>query len=91
MVRGRPRATGPVDPPDAHGQRRREPRRDLLAHGDDVLPIPGTKRRRYLEENIAAAEIELSDAELARVDEVAPIGATAGHRYDEAGMTAVQG
>ncbi|HZA78563.1 MAG TPA: aldo/keto reductase [Acidimicrobiales bacterium] len=63
----------------------------VMAQGNDVVPIPGTKRRRYLEENIAAADIELSDGELARIDEVAPLGATAGDGYDETGMTAVQG
>ncbi|MGH3006876.1 MAG: aldo/keto reductase [Gaiellaceae bacterium] len=61
----------------------------VLAQGEDVVPIPGTKHRHYLEENIAAAEIELSDDELARIDEAAPIGSTAGDRYDEAGMKAV--
>ena len=63
----------------------------VMAQGNDVVPIPGTKRRRYLEENIAAADIELSDGELARIDEVAPLGATAGDGNDETGMTAVQG
>jgi aryl-alcohol dehydrogenase-like predicted oxidoreductase len=53
----------------------------VLAQGDDVVPIPGTKRRRYLEENIAATEITLSDEDLARIDEVAPAGAAVGDRY----------
>jgi aryl-alcohol dehydrogenase-like predicted oxidoreductase len=47
----------------------------------DVVPIPGTKRRRYLEENIAAAELTLSEEDLARIDEVAPAGVAAGDRY----------
>jgi aryl-alcohol dehydrogenase-like predicted oxidoreductase len=47
----------------------------------DVVPIPGTKRRHYLEENAAADEIELSSEELARIDEAAPVGAAAGDRY----------
>ena len=47
----------------------------------DVVPIPGTKRRRYLEENVEAVELELSDEDLARIDEVAPVGAAAGDRY----------
>jgi aryl-alcohol dehydrogenase-like predicted oxidoreductase len=55
----------------------------VLHQGDDVVPIPGTKRRSYLEENVAAAEIELTDAELARIDEAAPVGAAAGERYPD--------
>jgi aryl-alcohol dehydrogenase-like predicted oxidoreductase len=53
----------------------------LLAQGDDIVPIPGTKRRTYLEENVAAAEIRLSDAELTRLAEAFPPGVTAGTRY----------
>jgi aryl-alcohol dehydrogenase-like predicted oxidoreductase len=53
----------------------------VMAHGEDVVPIPGTKRRRYLEENVEAAEISLSDDELARIDEAAPVGSAAGDRY----------
>ena len=49
----------------------------------DIVPIPGTKRRSYLEENAAATEIELTDEELARIDEAAPAGATAGDRYPD--------
>jgi aryl-alcohol dehydrogenase-like predicted oxidoreductase len=49
--------------------------------GEDVVPIPGTKRRAYLEENVAAAELELSEDELRRLDEAAPRGQTAGDRY----------
>lgn len=59
----------------------------LLTQGDDVVPIPGTKRRKYLEENAAAVEIELSQAELNRIDVVAPQGVAAGDRY--ADMTTV--
>jgi aryl-alcohol dehydrogenase-like predicted oxidoreductase len=55
----------------------------LLAQGDDIVPIPGTKRRKYLEENAAAAEISLSDHELERIDEAAPVGAAAGDRYPD--------
>jgi aryl-alcohol dehydrogenase-like predicted oxidoreductase len=47
----------------------------------DVVPIPGTKRRRYLDENVQAAEVELSDEDLARIEEAAPAGAAAGDRY----------
>ena len=53
----------------------------VLAHGEDIVPIPGTKRVRYLEENVAAAEIELTPDDLRRLDEAAPAGATAGQRY----------
>jgi aryl-alcohol dehydrogenase-like predicted oxidoreductase len=59
----------------------------VLAQGDGVVPIPGTKRRSYLEQNAAAAEIELTDEELARIDQEVP--RPAGERYDEAGMAAV--
>jgi aryl-alcohol dehydrogenase-like predicted oxidoreductase len=55
----------------------------LLHQGEDIVPIPGTKRREYLEENAAAAEIELSADELARIDEAAPVGAAAGDRYPD--------
>src|SRR5215218_1486058 len=55
----------------------------LLAQGDDIVPIPGTKRRTYLEENAAASEIELTADDLARIDEAAPAGATAGERYPD--------
>jgi aryl-alcohol dehydrogenase-like predicted oxidoreductase len=55
----------------------------LLHRGDDIVPIPGTKRVKYLEENAAAADIELSDDDLARIDEAAPAGATAGERYPD--------
>ena len=53
----------------------------VLAQGEDVVPIPGTKRRRYLEENVAAAEVALSAEDLARLDEILPPGATSGDRY----------
>lgn len=53
----------------------------LLAQGDDIVPIPGTKHRRYLEENVAAAGITLSPDDLERIDDSAPKGATAGPRY----------
>ena len=53
----------------------------LLAQGDDIVPIPGTKRRSYMEENAAAVEIVLSQAELDRINDVAPQGIAAGDRY----------
>jgi aryl-alcohol dehydrogenase-like predicted oxidoreductase len=55
----------------------------VLRRGDDIVPIPGTKRVRYLEENLRAAELSLSDAELRRLDELFPIGAARGERYGE--------
>jgi aryl-alcohol dehydrogenase-like predicted oxidoreductase len=55
----------------------------LLHRGEDIVPIPGTKRRRYLEENAAASEIELSADDLERIDDAAPAGATAGDRYPD--------
>jgi aryl-alcohol dehydrogenase-like predicted oxidoreductase len=63
----------------------------LLAQGDDIVPIPGTKHRRYLEENLRALEIELTPSELERVEEVAPKGVAAGERYHEAGMRTING
>jgi aryl-alcohol dehydrogenase-like predicted oxidoreductase len=53
----------------------------VLAQGDDIVPIPGTKHVTYLEQNVAAAEIELSEEDLRRIDEVAPVGAAVGDRY----------
>ncbi len=61
----------------------------VLAQGRDVVPIPGTKRVRYLEENAAAAAITLTPAILAELDAAVPRGATAGARYPEAAMRAV--
>ncbi len=61
----------------------------VLAQGDDIVPIPGTKRRRYLEENVAAAAITLTPAELAELNHIAPAGGTAGMRYPEWSMAAV--
>jgi aryl-alcohol dehydrogenase-like predicted oxidoreductase len=55
----------------------------VLAQGEDVVPIPGTKRVRYLEENAAAADVELAEDELARIEAAFPKGATAGERYPD--------
>jgi aryl-alcohol dehydrogenase-like predicted oxidoreductase len=55
----------------------------VLAQGDDIVPIPGTKRRKYLEENIAAADVLLSKSDLARIEEAAPKGFAAGGRYHD--------
>jgi aryl-alcohol dehydrogenase-like predicted oxidoreductase len=61
----------------------------VLAQGSDIAPIPGTKRRKYLEENVGALEISITPEDLARIDEIAPKGVAAGTRYPEAGMAAV--
>lgn len=53
----------------------------VLNQGEGIVPIPGTKRRSYLEENLAAAELELADEDLRRLDDAAPVGAAAGERY----------
>jgi aryl-alcohol dehydrogenase-like predicted oxidoreductase len=54
----------------------------VLAQGEDVVPIPGTKRRRYLEENLGALEVELTGDDLAAIEEVTPRGSVAGERYN---------
>jgi aryl-alcohol dehydrogenase-like predicted oxidoreductase len=61
----------------------------VLAQGEDIVPLFGTKRRKYLEENIAALEVELTPDDLAEIDEVAPRGVAAGERYPEGSMKAV--
>jgi aryl-alcohol dehydrogenase-like predicted oxidoreductase len=61
----------------------------VMAQGTDIVPIPGTKRRKYLEENLGALDVRLSQDDLRRIDEVAPKGAAAGTRYPEAMMSAV--
>ena len=61
----------------------------VLAQGDDIVPIPGTKHVKYLEENIAALDVKLAPADLARIDRVLPPGAAAGTRYPEQGMRTV--
>ena len=55
----------------------------VLAQGEDIVPIPGTKHPRYVEENSGAVEVELSDEDLARIDEAAPVGAAQGDRYPD--------
>ena len=62
----------------------------LLHQGDDVAPIPGTKRIRYLEENAAAVEVELSDEQLATLNETFSPGVASGDRYAPAGMATVE-
>jgi len=61
----------------------------VLAQGEEIVPIPGTKRRKYLEENVGALEVEMTPEDLRRIDELAPKGAAAGTRYPEAGMAAL--
>jgi len=61
----------------------------VLAQGEDIVPIPGTTRRAHLEENIAALQLKLSPQDLARINQVAPKGVTAGERYSERGMKVV--
>jgi aryl-alcohol dehydrogenase-like predicted oxidoreductase len=61
----------------------------VMARGQDIVPIPGTKHVKYLEQNIAAANVRLSPEELREIDAIAPKGAAAGTRYPEAGMKAV--
>jgi aryl-alcohol dehydrogenase-like predicted oxidoreductase len=61
----------------------------LLARGQDVVPIPGTKRVTYLEENVGALDVQLTPADLRRIDEIAPLGVAAGTRYPEGGMATV--
>jgi aryl-alcohol dehydrogenase-like predicted oxidoreductase len=55
----------------------------VLHRGEDIVPIPGTKRRPYLEENMAASEIELTAEDLERIDAAAPAGAASGDRYPD--------
>jgi aryl-alcohol dehydrogenase-like predicted oxidoreductase len=63
----------------------------VLAQGDDIVPIPGTKRRKYLEENAAAVGVKLPSDDLRRLREVFPAGAAAGLRYPEHMMNLVNG
>jgi len=61
----------------------------VLAQGKDMVPIPGTKRNRYLEENVGATNISLTERDIDRINNALPKGAAAGTRYTEAGMKAV--
>jgi aryl-alcohol dehydrogenase-like predicted oxidoreductase len=63
----------------------------VLAQGGDIVPLFGTKRRQYLEENIGALEVELTPADLEELDEIAPKGVAAGERYNAAGMKTING
>jgi aryl-alcohol dehydrogenase-like predicted oxidoreductase len=61
----------------------------VLAQGKDIVPIPGTKRRTYLEQNVGALSVSLSDSDLAQLNATIPPDAVAGDRYQPQGMTAV--
>lgn len=61
----------------------------VLAQGDDIVPIPGTKRRRYLEENIAALDVRLTPEELATIEAIFPFAAAAGDRYGSESMATI--
>jgi len=61
----------------------------LLGRGDEVVPIPGTKRRKYLEENVAAADLVLTAKEMAELDAAVPPGSTVGPRYSERSMAEI--
>ena len=61
----------------------------VLAQGHDMVPIPGTKRRRYLQENLGSLDVALTSKDLARIDEVAPHEAVAGARYPDWAMEMV--
>ncbi|MGH2443389.1 MAG: aldo/keto reductase, partial [Chloroflexota bacterium] len=61
----------------------------VLRQGDDIVPIPGTKRRKYLEQNVEAAGIQLSPEELEHLDEIAPPGVAYGDRYHKQGMATI--
>ena len=63
----------------------------VLAQGDDIIPIPGTKRRRWLDDNIGALDVALGTEDLARIDAILPPGAAAGDRYHAAGMQTING
>src|SRR4029078_1297297 len=61
----------------------------VLAQGDDIVPIPGTKRRKYLEQNVAAVDVRLSPEQLAELDAIFPLGVASGERYPEVAMANV--
>ena len=63
----------------------------VAAQGEDIVPLFGTKRRKYLDENLAALDVEITPADLEEIDEVAPKGVAAGERYAPGGMKTING
>ena len=61
----------------------------MLAQGDDVVPIPGTKRRAYLDQNIGALDVVITDEDRAEIDRLFPVGAAKGERYAPQSMASV--
>ena len=61
----------------------------VMAKGDDLVPIPGTKRRKYLEENVAAVAVQLTPAEVSELETAVPPDAVAGGRYSDASMKTI--
>jgi aryl-alcohol dehydrogenase-like predicted oxidoreductase len=61
----------------------------VLAQGEEIVPIPGTKHTRYLEENVGAVKVQLTPEQLGRLNAAFPLGVTVGARYHEQGMRAV--
>ena len=61
----------------------------VMAQGADIVPIPGTKRRKYLDENVAAVDIVLTKDEIGHINDVIPVGAASGTRYPESAMPSV--
>jgi len=61
----------------------------VLAQGEDVVPIPGTKRRSYLDDNLGALDVDLTAEDIARIDGIVPVGAASGERYPAATMGSV--
>ena len=61
----------------------------MLAQGDDIVPIPGTKRRKYLDENLRALDVELTADDVARIDRIIPPGSASGERYAPNALRAV--
>jgi aryl-alcohol dehydrogenase-like predicted oxidoreductase len=61
----------------------------VLDQGDDIVPIPGTKRRRYLDENVGALDVHLNDGDRARINEAIPAGVASGERYAPHALRAV--
>jgi aryl-alcohol dehydrogenase-like predicted oxidoreductase len=62
----------------------------VLAQGNDIVPIPGTKRVKYLEDNLGAAQVTLTSSELAELDRLFPAGAAEGERYAAGGMRMIE-